>query len=164
MSNAAPAQQTKKLDQLAPHTFTIIELNRESPFSIQLPGKESKAGIQLGPTVQLKPGVNFIPTDQWTEAKRNPTVLKYLEEKIAPSKSPETNPERVGHRVLVEGGQVSKDNPLASLEEKDAIELVGEIFDVPMAKRLLDEENRPKVVTALRAQINSIENPVVRKQ
>lgn len=157
------ANETKTDKKSAPETFTIVQNNRESIVQCQLPGREGKGGRLQGKIVQLIPGMNLVPTDMWKEAKQNASFCKLLDEKIAPSKSPECNPERVGKIILVEGVEVSKDNPLAGLSESDAVEFVEELFDVPAAKRFLNEESRGKVVSALKAQITKIENPDVRK-
>lgn len=150
--------ETKKIE-----TLTIVQNNRESIVQFQLTGKTSASGVDPGPLLQLVPGMNLLATEKWEKAKQNAVCMALLSEKIQPSKSPETNPERVGHCVLVEGIAVSKDNPLASLKDSDAVEFVEELFDIPMAKRFLNEETRGRVIAALKTQIDKIEKPAVRK-
>lgn len=139
--------------------------NRESLVQLQLPSnitkdrhnKETKSGVNPGPVIQLLPGMNFVDADKWAVAKENPIVQKLLSEKIKPSRAPEQNPERIGLPTLEEGPTCSKDNPLASLSDGDAVAMVDELFDVPMMKRFLDQESRTNVAVALKTQITKIE-------
>jgi hypothetical protein len=164
MENTAQAQP-KKSEAAPPPAkkepqVTPVLVNRESMVHIQLKGKTNAKGVhQHGPLMILLPGMNFVETEKWEQAKENEVVLSMLTDPILPSRSPEQNPERVGHPILEERAPVSKDNPLAALSEKDAVVMVGEVFDVATLNKLADQETRPQVGAALKSQIGKITKP-----
>lgn len=142
-----------------PQTVTPVLNNREALIQLALPAKSGKGGMMPGGTIDLRPGINFPDTKMWEEAKKNELAAKLLTEKIQSSAAPEQTPERVGKPILEEGAPVSKDNPLASMKEGDAVALVDEMFDAVMMKRFLNQETRASVAAALKGQIAKIESP-----
>ncbi len=145
------------MSEPTPVTVTAVLNNRESLVQVQLPAKSGKQGTAAGPLLNFLPGMNFIPSEQWALAKQNPTVQHLLTQKQIAMKAPEHNPEKVGLPVLEEGPSCSKDNPLHSLAESDAVAMIDELFDVPTMKRFLEQEDRPKVAASLKSQIAKIE-------
>lgn len=145
-------------------TLTPVLNNRESLVQLQLSSKKTTVGAQPGPFINLIPGMNFVDTALWEEAKKNAVVVAMLIDLIPQSRAQEQNPERVGKPYLVESKPVSKDNPLKSMSQSNAVLAVGEMFDVRTMKRFMDQEERPQIINALKAQINKIENPKIEKK
>jgi len=148
-------------------TATVIPVlnNRDSMIQIQLPGTNGQGGLIPGGRVDLLPGMNFIDTEKWESAKKNSQCAIMLKEKIPASNAPEQEQSRVGKTYLEEGGPISKDNPLASLDVPAAVAVVGEMLNVGEMKKFLDQEVRPVVNTALRNKIAEIEkHPIVKKK
>ena len=59
-----------------------------------------------------------------------------------------------GRPFLVEGPATAhRDTPLADLEDGKAIQVIGEIHDLAMLRKLMATERRPSVADALRAAI-----------
>lgn len=160
----ANPEKTAEVSTGSEPTVTPVLNNTERMISLQLQGTPGKGGdIQPGGRIDLLPGMSFPDTKKWNKAKENPGVALLLKEKIAPNKAPEQSPERVGRVILEERKPVSKDNPLASVKDEIAIEMIDEMFSVPMMKKFLEQEERGGVRVALKAQIEKIEHPPIRK-
>lgn len=151
----APAQTQPPKDEYAGKQVQVL-VNRES--SVQIPTVREKDGsVNPDSIIFLAPGWNLVDAKKWAAAKQNHGVRMLLQTKIPPATAPEENPEKVGHMVLVEGKTVDMDNPLAPLPEDKALQFVAETFQVPLLKRLLEQEQRAPVLRALRAQVEKIE-------
>lgn len=137
--------------------------NEERLTQLALPSKPGKGGMLPGTVIQLKPGMNFIPADQWAQAKENENVRNLLTDVIQPSRAPEVSIECVGKFKLVEMSPVTGDNPLASMKETEAVAAIAEIFDVALLKKLAAQETRARVARALQNAITKIEKPAGKK-
>lgn len=142
---------------------TIIN-NEERVHTFQLPGKTSKNGsVNIGPTIRLVSGVNFVPVTRWEIAKKNPMVLTLLEEVIPRSPSAQSpsggNPERVGRPKIQVGAVVDDEHPLAELSVTAAVDMVRETLDLNTLKLWTKDEGRSDVRKAIAAQMAEIEPP-----
>lgn len=156
-----PAESNQAKDE---PTVTPVLNNTERLIQCSTQGSQGRGGdIQPGKRVDLLPGMNFPETKLWNKAKEAQGCRDLLKTKIEPNKAPEQSPERVGKYYLEERKPISKDNPLMAVSEESALEMVDEMFSVPMMKKFLDQEERGAVIKALKGQIHKIENPVVKK-
>ncbi len=162
---ANPEKQVAPVETVSDEaTVTPVLNNTEHMILLPLQGVAGKGGgISPGGRVDLLPGMNFPDTKLWKRAKETEGCRLMLKDKILPSKSPEQSPERIGRVILEERKPVGKDNPLATLSEEAAVEMIDELFSVPMMKKFLAQEERAGVRAGLKAQIHKIEHPPVRK-
>lgn len=143
-----------------------VNNNMNSMIQVQLPMRRDQHGnMHHGKLLVLIPGVNFVNAEDLAEAKKNAVFAAHFNQKIEASPMPEMPLDRLGHKKLVEmTGPIDKENPLSQVQDEDeAIEIVGEMGDLRMIRKALEEETRPKVVEALKSQIKRLEKPATPK-
>lgn len=92
----------------------------------------------------IRPGVNEIPSDLWALLKTKSAAQFRLEEGIY---------EVVSEDIALEV------NPLAGMSEKEAVKTVKETYSDELLETWAQKEKRPKVKTALRAQLAALALP-----
>jgi hypothetical protein len=147
---ASPAGGPRKLTPVLNNTLSILHI-----------GLMSKVGERssMAKVLVIPPGQNLIPSDEWAQAAAQQQQQIMLATRIKSDPAPESTGSRVGQYMLVVGTEVDADNPLAKLSEDEATRFVTETFQVPVLKRLLEQEQRGAVMLAIRSQIEKIEEP-----
>ena len=142
----------------------IVLNNREGLAMCQLPHtKSASVGLDVGRVVQLAPGANLVPEADLEVLMRNQGFARQFETLIPRSPAPEQNPEKVGKPVLemlqADGKDivVADERPLAALRPDHARVLIKETLVPGMLTSWLEEETRPEVAQALKAQLVAID-------
>ena len=129
----------------------------------QLPhAKSASVGLDVGRVVRLAPGADLVPEADLEDLMRNQGFARQFETLIPRSPAP-TNPEKVGEPVLemlqADGKDivVADERPLAALRPDHARVLVEESWCRGCLTSWLEEETRPEVAQALKAQLVAID-------
>jgi hypothetical protein len=97
--------------------------------------------IATGSTIQLSPGVNPVPDEEWAHVEAHPMIQLHF---------------KLGDLEVVRS-KANDDNPLKSLSPSKAIKVVGETYDPRVLAAWKAAEARKPVVEAIDLQLATID-------
>lgn len=154
-----------------PSGWRWIINNEERIRILVLRGKMSEVSRlpQPGGRIELGPGANIVDAKLWAEWKEQNAdrevdgeivkgqASQLLEGMIPTEIHRSRRGELAGQPYLIEGPLTKNAAlPLADLDEKDALRMVGHILEETMLRRQLQVERRAAVSEALRAKLDGI--------
>lgn len=120
----------------------------------------NKANLKMNQSPQyvkgLQPGWNEIPNELWEQNKGNPIIKHMLAKKTITIMPDVVTVTSGGKKKKVAVGQSDVKIRLRWFEEKRAVEIVKQTFNRDVLQRWEEEEQRPKVVKALKKQIEPL--------
>lgn len=104
----------------------------------------------------LRPGWNEFPSRVWDENKNDAEIKRMIEDGDIVLMEDRVE-QKVGKKKIVKIiGKTDEPVALKDLDEKRAIEVAGETFNLDMLQRWMDEETRHKVKRAIDKQVKAI--------
>lgn len=166
-TNTPPPVEPPRVETL-PYRWVIN--NEERVRILNMRGSLSSVSKlpQPGDTMSLIPGANVVDARMWDRWKRENAdqkddvgetvkgwATRLLVDKIPRARHRNRVQEMAGSPALVEGPFVkSRGLPLADLDEKQAIAIVGEVKEERSLRSLLVGERRPVVIEEIRRLID----------
>ena len=104
----------------------------------------------------LRPGWNEFPNHIWEQNKNDTEILRMIEEGDIEVME-EKIVEKVGKKTIVKiVGQTDGPVMLKDFDEKKAVDVVNDTYNVDLLQRWMDEESRHKVKRALDKKLKAI--------
>lgn len=124
--------------------------------------KSNKPSLIAGHGFRIVPGINQMPDAAWERAKDTRVIKQMLKDKVLIDQTPKELKEAPALEAPSIETDEEDDRPrqpsaLKAVGQKKAIELVGETLDLQLLEDWRAQDDRPKVLAAIKAQIGRIQ-------